>query len=98
MNKKSSFLIQNLWWLIPLCIVLFLWQHTAPIILMLVFAYLGRVIILPFISVMDKWTGSRKWSIVIVMVLLIICLVILSSSLFPLISNQIIAFQSALSM
>ena len=65
---------------------------------MLVFAYLWRVIINPVISILEQWTGSRKWSVVIVMVLLIICLVILSSSLFPLIGNQIIAFQSALSM
>ena len=65
---------------------------------MLVVAYLGRIILHPIISVVEKWIGSRKWSVIIVMVLLIICLVILSSSLFPLISNQITAFQSSLSM
>ena len=65
---------------------------------MLVFAYLGQVILNPVISILEQWTGSRKWSVVIVMVLLIICLSILSSSLFPIIGKQITAFQSALSM
>ena len=98
MNKTSTFLIHNLWWLVPLAVVLLFWQHTAPILLMLIFAYLGRVILNPVISILEQWSGSRKWSVVIVMVLLIICLAILSSSLFPLIGKQITALQSALSM
>ena len=98
MNKTSTFLIHNLWWLVPLAVVLLFWQHTAPILLMLVFAYLGRIILNPVISILDQWIGSRKWSVVIVMVLLIICLAILSSSIFPLIGKQITAFQSTMSM
>ena len=98
MNKAPLFIIRNLWWLVPLAVVLLFWEHTSPILLMLVFAYLGQVILNPIISIVGKLIGSRKWSIVIIMILLIICLSILSSSLFPLISNQIIALQSALSM
>ena len=98
MSKTSTFLIHNLWWMVPLAVVLLFWQHTAPILLMLIFAYLGRVILNPVISILDQWIGSRKWSVVIVMVLLIICLAILSNSLFPLIGNQITTLQSALSM
>ena len=98
MNKTSTFLIHNLWWLVPLAVVFLFWQHTVPILLMLVFAYLGRVILNPVISIIEQWTGSRKWSVIIVMLLLIICLLILSRSLFPLIGKQITAFQSALSM
>ena len=98
MTKTSTFLIHNLWWLVPLAVVILFWQHTASILLMLVFAYLGRVILNPVISILEKWTGSLKWSVIIVMTLLIICLAILSSSLFPLIGKQITAFQSSLSM
>ena len=98
MNRTTHFIIRNIWWLVPLAVVLLFWEHTSPILLMLVFAYLGQVILNPIISIVEKWIGSRKWSIVIIMILLIICLSILSSSLFPLISNQIIALQSALSM
>ena len=98
MNKTSTFLIHNLWWLVPLAVVLLFWQHTAPILLMLVFAYLGRVILNPIVSAMEKRTGSRKWSVFIIMGLLIVFLSMLSSSLFPLISRQIAAFQTALTM
>ena len=98
MNKTSLFIIHNIWWLAPLAMVLLFWEHTAPILLMLVFAYLGRVILNPVISILEKWIGSRKWSVLIIIVLFIICLAILSSSLFPLIGNQITAFQSSLSM
>ena len=54
MTKTSTFLIHNLWWLIPLAIVLFFWQHAVPILLMLVFAYLGRVILNPLVKVIDR--------------------------------------------
>ena len=98
MNKTSTFLIHNLWWLIPLAIVLLFWQHTAPILLMLVFAYLGRIILNPAVSAVEKWLGSRRLAVVTVMALLIILLVILSTSLFPIIKDQIVSLQTALSM
>ena len=98
MNKTSLFIIHNMWWLVPLAMVLIFWEHTAPILLMLVFAYLGRVILNPVISIMEKWIGSRKLSVFILMGLLIISLSLLSGSLFPFIGKQITAFQSTLSM
>ena len=98
MNKTSSFLIHNLWWLMPLAIILFLWEHTAPILLMLIFAYLGRIILNPIVKIMENWSGNRGLSILAVIVLLIILMTILSTSLFPLIKNQILAFQNSLSM
>ena len=98
MNKTSAFIIHNLWWLIPLAVVLLFWQHTAPILLMLIFAYLGRVILNPIISAMEKRIDSRKWSVFIIIGLLIIFLSVLSSSLFPLIGRQFTAFQTTLSI
>ena len=58
MNKTTSFLIHNLWWMIPLSMVVFLWQHTAPIILLLIFAYLGRIILNPAVKFIDKPKGK----------------------------------------
>ena len=55
-----------------MAIVVFFWQHAAPILLMLVFAYLGRVILNPFVKVIDSWIGSRRWSVFIVIMILII--------------------------
>ena len=97
-NKTSSFIIHNLWWLIPLSVVLFFWQHAFPILLMLVFAYLGRVILNPMVKLIDGWIYNRKWSVFIVIIMLIILLAILSGSVFPLIWDQILSLQSVLSM
>ena len=98
MTKKSILLIHNLWWLVPLAIMLFFWQHFAPILLMLVFAYLGRVILNPLVKLIDNWIGNWRWSVFIVIIILTIFLSILSSSLFPFLQDQTMALQSALSM
>ena len=65
---------------------------------MLVFAYLGRVILNPIVKLIDSWIYNRKWSVFIVIIMLIILLVILSGSVFPLIWDQILSLQSVLSM
>ena len=39
---------------------------------MLVFAYLGGVILNPLISILEEWTSSRKLSVITIIVLLII--------------------------
>ena len=98
MNKTPLFIIRNMWWLVPLAVVLIFWEHTAPILLMLVFAYLGRVILHPVINIIEQWIGSRKLSVFILIGLLVVFFSLLSGSLFPFISKQITAFQSTLSM
>ena len=60
MNKTSIFLIRNIWWLVPLSVVLLFWEHTAPILLMLVFAFLGRVILQPVVRQIEKLTGTKS--------------------------------------
>ena len=65
MNKPSLFIIRNIWWLVPLSVVLLFWAHTAPILLMLAFAYLGRVILYPIVRVIEKGTGNHNWSVII---------------------------------
>ena len=81
-----------------MALVLILWEHVAPIILLLVFAYLGRIILNPLITFLEKLIGNRKWSVFIIIGLLIIFLSVLSSSLFPLIGRQFTAFQTTLSI
>ena len=98
MSRTSLFIIRNIWWLVPLGIVFLFWEHAAPILLMLVFAFLGRVILYPVVRKVEKVTGNHNWSVMIVITLLLIFLIILSSSLFPIIGNQIVALQSSLSM
>jgi len=98
MNKTSVFLIHNLWWLVPLAVVLLFWQHTAPILLMLAFAFLGRVVIHPLVQQVEKLTGNHSWAVMIVITFLLVFLVFFSSSFFPIIGNQIVALQSSLSM
>ena len=65
MNKTPLFIIRNIWWLVPLAVALLFWEHIAPILLMLVFAYLGRVILHPVVYIVEKWTGRHMWSVVI---------------------------------
>ena len=98
MNKTTTFIMQNLWWLVPVSLIIFLWEHTAPIILMLVFAYIGRIILNPIVKLIENWSGNKKLSVLAVIMLLIFLLVLLSTSLFPLIKSQIAAFQNSLTM
>ena len=98
MKNSSVSIIHNLWWFIPLLVVVILWKHTFPILIMLIFAYLGKIILSPLISTLESWIGSKKWSIFIVVVIFFILVSIFSISLFPFISNQIIAFQLSLTM
>ncbi len=65
---------------------------------MLVFAYMGRIILNPITTFLEKWIGSRKWSVFIIIALLIVFISVLSSSLFPFIGRQITAFQTALTL
>jgi len=98
MNKPSLFIIRNLWWLVPIGVVFLFWEHTAPILLMLVFSFLGRVMLHPVVRQVEKLTGNHNWSVMIVISLLLVFLIILSGSLFPIIGKQIAALQSSLSM
>lgn len=98
MNKPSLFIIRNIWWLVPLTIVLLFWEHTAPILLMLVFAFLGRAVLHPIVWQVEKLVGNHNWAVTIVISTLLIFLIILSGSVFPVINNQISALQTSLSM
>jgi predicted PurR-regulated permease PerM len=98
MIKPSLFIIRNIWWLVPIVVVFIFWEHTAPILLMLVFAFLGRVILHPVVRQVEKVTGNHNWSVMLVISLLLVFLIILSGSLFPIIGKQIAALQSSLSM
>ena len=98
MSKTSLFIIRNIWWLVPLAVVFLFWEHAAPILLMLVFAFLGRVILYPVVRQVEKLTGNHNWSVMLVITLLVVFLIILSSSLFPIIGRQVVALQSSLSM
>ena len=98
MIKPSLFIIRNIWWLVPIVVVFIFWEHTAPILLMLVFAFLGRVMLHPVVRQVEKVMGNHNWSVMIVISLLLVFLIILSGSLFPIIGKQIAALQSSLSM
>ena len=98
MNKISTFIIKNLWWIVPLLVVIVYWEHIVPIMLMLIFAYLGCVILTPITILVEKWIGSRKWAVFIIIIILLIIISFLSGSLFPLIGKQIVSFQGSLTM
>ena len=78
MSKTSLFVIRNIWWLVPLGVIFLFWEHAAPILLTLVFAFLGRVILHPVVRKVEKLTGNHNWSVMIVITLLLVFLVIFS--------------------
>lgn len=98
MKNKSNFIINNLWLLTLLASLILLWKHIIPLIVLLIFAYVGVIILTPSIIVLDKIIKKRKVSVIIVMSILLFFIIILSGSLFPFLSNQIISFQNALTL
>ena len=96
MNKPSKFIITNLWWIIPLLVTMLFWDHVYPILILLIFAYIGRVILNPIINLINLWIKSRKLTVIITVVLSLIVLGFLSLFIFPLIGKQISAFQLVL--
>ena len=98
MNKTSGFFILNLWWIVPLAIIILFWQHAAPILLMLIFAYLGRIILNPAVKKAEKNTGSRKWSVFSIIVIRLVLFIILSSSLITIIKELVTSFQTNFSI
>jgi len=52
----------------------------------------------PVVRQIEKVTGNHNWSVMLVISLLLVFLIILSGSLFPIIGKQIAALQSSLSM
>ena len=98
MNKFSTVIIHNLWWLIPIIFTLIFWNHALPIILILIFSYLGRIILNPLAKLLEKWGFNRKLAIYIIILIIVLIFVILSSSLFPFIWNQVVHLQTSLTL
>ncbi|MDP6569955.1 MAG: AI-2E family transporter [Candidatus Marinimicrobia bacterium] len=98
MNKPTKFIIHNLWWLVPLSITVFFWQHTFSILLLLSVAYIGRIILNPVVKFLENHFGNRKWAVAITTLTVLVLLIFLSGSLWPVIAKQIVSFQSFLTM
>ena len=96
MNKSSLFIVRNIWWLVPILIIIFFWEHSSPIILMLIFAFLGTVSLSPIINKVDKVIRHYRISVMIIILLSFIFLILLSSFLIPIINDQLRTLQLSL--
>ena len=95
MNNLSLFLLRNTWWLIPLVIIFSFWEQSFPILLMLVFAFLGTIILSPLVDKIEKLIKNYKISVMLVVSSSIVSLILLFSFLIPLISNQLKSLQTS---
>ena len=98
MKKPSSFIIHNLWWLSPLLVILIFWQHTLPIIFMLIVAYIGRIVLNPVVNWVGGLVKNRSLSVGITTLGVLLLFLLLWGSLWPVLSEQLKALQSFLTM
>ena len=98
MNRTAKFIIHILWWLLPLSVIVFFWKHTFSILLLLSIAYIGRIILNPAVKLLEKQIGSRKWAVAITTLTVLILVIFLSGSLWPVVARQVVSFQSFLTM
>ncbi len=98
MNNISLFLVRNTWWLIPAAIIFSFWEESFPILLMLVFAFLGTIILSPIVDNIEKIIKNYKASVISVVATSIVLLILLFSFLIPFIGNQLSALQSSLAI
>ena len=90
--------IRNLFWIVPLIIMIGLWEFTAPILIQLILAFIGVILINPAVNWLESIIQKRALSIFIVLSGVLIVFLFLISLMFPILSNQLSEIQSILTM
>ena len=62
-----SSLVENLFWLLPLIIILSLWEYIYPIFLVLVIGYIGYIILDPIVCRIERIIRIRFLSVLVVL-------------------------------
>ena len=97
-NSPLSFIIRNLFWIVPLALILSLWDYTFPILFKIVLAFLIMIILNPIVNKIERLLHNRLLSIGIVFTLLVIGLIILIQSIWPIVYSEALAMSSLFSM
>tara|TARA_B100000029_G_scaffold129818_1_gene123294 strand:- start:1189 stop:2292 length:1104 start_codon:yes stop_codon:yes gene_type:complete len=98
MKKRSYFFVENIWWIVPLVLAILFWEHILPILLLLIFSYIGNIIISPLVNFFENHSGNKNFSIFTSLVIFFIFIYFLFSSFIPIIINQILTLDSILSV
>ena len=83
-----SSLVENLFWLLPLIIILFLWEYIYPIFLILVIGYIGYIILDPIVCRIERIIRIRFLSVLLVLGIFITPIYYGISSLVSILSQQ----------
>ena len=88
-NRLGQFLLRSSRFLIPLLALVLLWQHIAPIMLLLVMALLLASILSPLVNFLEnRLGGSRLGGVLVVYATIILIIAGLAGSLVPVLINE----------
>lgn len=88
-NRLGQFLLRSSRFLIPLLAVVLLWQHIAPIMLLLLMALLLASILSPLVNFLEnRLGGSRLGGVLVVYATIILIIAGLAGSLVPVLINE----------
>ena len=89
MNRNIvSSLVENLFWILPLIIIISLWEFILPVFIVLVISYILYTILDPFVCFIERLIGIRILSILIVLSILAAPIYIGGNYLYQTINNN----------
>ena len=86
-NIVSS-LVENLFWILPIVIIITLWEFIIPVFIVLVISYILYTILDPLVCFIERLIGIRILSILIVLLMLIAPLYVGGTYVYSVINNN----------
>jgi predicted PurR-regulated permease PerM len=97
-SSPLSKLIRNLFWIVPLAIVIGLWEYTSPILFQLVLAYIGLIVLNPMVNWLESFTQRRGLSVGLVIFFGFFIFIMIINTVWPILEKQGSEMQSMLTM
>jgi len=89
MNRNIvSSLVENLFWILPLLVIITLWEYILPIFIVLVISYILYIILDPLVCFVERLIGLRIVSILIILSVLALPIYIGGGYLYEAISDN----------
>jgi len=84
--------------MVPLALVIGLWEFASPILFQLVLAFIGMIILNPMVNWIEGLIQKRGLSVFIVITAVFIIFSLIINSIWPILSHQAVDIQSMLTM
>jgi len=84
--------------MVPLALVIGLWEFASPILFQLVLAFIGMIILNPMVNWIESLIQKRGLSVFIVITAVFIIFSLIINSIWPILSHQAVDIQSMLTM